>query len=118
MTQRRIQLKALKRRPGSTPERRTIVVFTEGVNSEPDYLRGMKRLPHIAKSTVITVEIAADHGVPRTLVECAVAKLQGLAHVKHPCGRMLDGEDSVRHADGGPDYSVPCRRMTISTGRS
>ena len=37
--QRRQRGKSLKRKVASRPELRTIVVFTEGKNSEPDYIK-------------------------------------------------------------------------------
>lgn len=54
---------------------RTVVVFTEGLNSEPDYVRGLKRLPHIAQDVALDIEIHPDHGVPLTLVKLAVRRL-------------------------------------------
>lgn len=66
----------LRRRAGALPERRTILIFTEGKNSEPDYLRGLKKLEHIAASTSVSVEIAAEHAVPLTLVKLAAERLK------------------------------------------
>lgn len=65
----------LKRRAGSRPERRTILIFTEGKNSEPDYLRGLRKLDHIASSTSVNVEISPHHGVPLTLVKYAAERV-------------------------------------------
>jgi hypothetical protein len=38
---RRTRAKDLRRRTASRPERRTIVVFCEGVVSEPNYVNGL-----------------------------------------------------------------------------
>lgn len=52
MRQRRREGKPLKRATASRPELRTVVVFCEGRNSEPDYINGgLKRLPEIAHNT-------------------------------------------------------------------
>lgn len=76
MSQRRRHGAAsLRRTGGRRPERRTILIFTEGKNSEPDYLRGLKKLDHIASSTSVSVEISPHHGVPLTLVEHAAERV-------------------------------------------
>jgi hypothetical protein len=74
MAPRRTRAKDLKRRVAVRPEKRTIVVHCEGEASEPDYLNGLKRLPHIKENIAITIEIDPGHGVPLTLVERAVAR--------------------------------------------
>jgi RloB-like protein len=76
MGARRRTAKSLGRRGGTRQERRTILVFTEGKNSEPDYLRGLKSLSHIASSTSVSIQVALEHAVPLTLVKCAVEKLK------------------------------------------
>ncbi len=68
----RRRAKPLKRVVGKRRELRTIVVFTEGMNSEPDYVNGMKKLPHIAKDIALNLELHPEHGVPLTLVKLAV----------------------------------------------
>lgn len=65
---RRGRSKPLKRRVASRKEFKTIVVFTEGQSSEPDYINALKRLPHIAGNVTLNVEIHPEHGVPVTLV--------------------------------------------------
>jgi hypothetical protein len=72
MTPRRTSAKDLRRLAESRPELRTIVVFCEGVASEPDYIRGLKRLEHIRRNAAIKIEIDPGSGVPLTLVERAV----------------------------------------------
>jgi len=74
MTSRRRQGKSLKRSVGQRPELRTIVVFTEGKNSEPDYVNGLRRLPHIAENIALNIEIHPEHGVPLTLVQLAAER--------------------------------------------
>ncbi|GAA2724031.1 RloB family protein [Actinocorallia aurantiaca] len=64
--------KPLKRTAAKRHELRTIVVFCEGVNSEPDYVNGLKRLPHVAENTALNVRIHPQQGVPLTLVQKAV----------------------------------------------
>lgn len=68
---RRDKAKPLKRSSERRPERRTIVAFTEGSKSEPDYIKALKALPHIAKNVALSIEIYPEHGVPYTLVRKA-----------------------------------------------
>ncbi|MFF0148763.1 RloB-like protein [Amycolatopsis sulphurea] len=74
MSPRRRQAASLKRTTAARPERRTIVVFTEGKNSEPDYVNGLKQLPHIARNVALNVELHPTHGVPLKLVRLAVER--------------------------------------------
>ncbi|MFD0656348.1 RloB family protein [Thermocatellispora tengchongensis] len=62
----------LKRVPEKRPELRTIIVFCEGRNSEPDYINGLKKLPHIAENTALSIQIHPEPGVPLTLVKRAI----------------------------------------------
>jgi hypothetical protein len=73
---RRTSAKDLRRRTANRPERKTIVVFCEGVASEPDYINGLKRLPAIRGNTAIEIEIDPEQGVPLTLVERAKDRLR------------------------------------------
>lgn len=50
------------------------MVFTEGKNSEPDYVNGLKRLPHVAENMSINLVLDPEHGVPLTLVQRAVER--------------------------------------------
>ncbi len=59
---------------GTRRELRTVVIFTEGRNSEPDYLNGLRRLPHIAGDVALNVELRPEHSVPLQLVEQAVKR--------------------------------------------
>ncbi|MEV6983789.1 RloB family protein [Sphaerisporangium sp. NPDC051017] len=68
----RRKAKDLKRKVASRPERKTVVVFCEGEASEPDYINGLKRLPHVRANTSVNIEIDPDKGVPLTLVRRAV----------------------------------------------
>ncbi|MEV0897567.1 RloB family protein [Actinoplanes sp. NPDC049802] len=72
--QRRKGGKPLKRVTGKRPELRTVVVFCEGTKSEPDYVNGIKRLPHVAANTALNLEIHPDQGAPITLVRMAVER--------------------------------------------
>jgi len=46
----------------------TILVVTEGMRTEPEYLHGFVSACHNPR---VTIQIAPEHGVPRTLVEIA-----------------------------------------------
>lgn len=71
---RRHQGKSLKRSTESRQELRTVVVFTEGKNSEPDYVNALKKLPHVVANVALSIEIFPQHGVPLTLVQMAKAQ--------------------------------------------
>jgi hypothetical protein len=71
---RRTRAKDLRRRAARRPERKTIVVFCEGVASEPDYINGLKRVEEIRDNTAINIEIHPERGVPLTLVRWAVER--------------------------------------------
>lgn len=51
-----------------------MVVFCEGIASEPDYLNAVKRLPEVRRDTSINIEIDPEQGVPLTLVMRAVER--------------------------------------------
>ncbi len=72
MSPRRTKAKDLRRRVGSRPERKTVVVFCEGRESEPDYINGLKRLPHIRADTAIVIEVDPEPGAPLNLVRRAI----------------------------------------------
>ncbi|CCH35747.1 RloB family protein [Actinosynnema sp. NPDC047251] len=74
MSPRRTGGKDLRRKIATRPERKTIVVFCEGIASEPDYINGLKRLSEVKGNTAINVEIDPDSGVPLTLVNLAIAR--------------------------------------------
>ena len=61
-----------KRRPGRRAAFRdpkpVILVVTEGEVTEPEYLRGFELACRNAR---VTIEVAPEHGVPKTLVELA-----------------------------------------------
>jgi len=67
--------KPLKRTAESRRELRTILVFCEGKNTEPDYVGGLKRLPQVQENTALNIEIHPDQGAPLTLVEMAVRRI-------------------------------------------
>ncbi len=76
MGQRRREAKPLKRKTARRAELRTVVVFCEGKNSEPDYVRGLKRLPEIASDISLNLELHPEPGVPLTLVQMAAERLR------------------------------------------
>ncbi|MDR1266576.1 MAG: RloB family protein [Propionibacteriaceae bacterium] len=65
--------KSLKRKVGTRPVKRIIVAFCEGEGSEPDYIKGLQRLPEVAGNAALSIELSDRHGVPYTLVDNAVA---------------------------------------------
>lgn len=71
---RRRKARPLRRVAGKRRELRTVVVFTEGQNSEPDYVNGLKKLPNIAEDVALNLELHHKHGVPLTLVKLAVER--------------------------------------------
>jgi hypothetical protein len=73
-TRRRQGGKPLRRATGTRSELRTIVVFCEGANSEPDYVNGLKRLPHVLRNTALNIEIHPKQGTPLTLVRMAAER--------------------------------------------
>jgi hypothetical protein len=46
----------------------TILVVSEGKITEPEYIRGLQRA---CRNPRVTIKIAPEHGVPKTLVDCA-----------------------------------------------
>ncbi len=74
MAIRRGQQKPLRRRAGTRPELRTLLVFCEGDKTEPDYLNGLRRLPEVRRNAAVKIEIDTDHGVPLTLVKLAAER--------------------------------------------
>lgn len=74
MTVRRTRAKDLKRKTAKRPERKTILIFCEGEASEPDYIKGLKRIPEIRQNTSINIEVDPNQGVPLTLVERAISQ--------------------------------------------
>jgi hypothetical protein len=74
MRERRRGGKSLKRVVGSRKELRTVVAFCEGQNSEPDYIKGLKKLPTIKENTSLNLVIFPEHGVPLTLVNKAIER--------------------------------------------
>jgi len=61
-----------RRRPGRRPAFRdpkpTILVVCEGKVTEPEYLRGLQS---VCRNPRVTIEVAKEHGVPKTLVKIA-----------------------------------------------
>ena len=74
MSPRRTRAKDLRRKTGTRPVRKTIVIFCEGEASEPDYINGLKNLPQVRRRTSVQIEIDPGHGVPLTLVRRAVER--------------------------------------------
>lgn len=98
------------------PELRTIVVFTEGSNSEPDYVNGLRRLPHIRGDVSLRLEIHPEHRVPLTLARMAISnpcfELWLILHHQdhHKFGHTAAVEGLSRSLDGRPGKSVDASR--------
>ncbi|MCM3882814.1 RloB family protein [Frankia sp. R82] len=58
------------------PEKKTFVIFCEGKLSEPDYINGIKKLPHVAANSAVSIEIDPERGVPLKLVQRAIERSQ------------------------------------------
>ncbi|MCK9876865.1 RloB family protein [Frankia sp. Ag45/Mut15] len=56
------------------PLKKTYVIFCEGRYSEPDYISGIKQLPHVAANSAISIEIDSERGVPLKLVQRAIER--------------------------------------------
>jgi hypothetical protein len=56
------------RRPPFRDPKPTILVVTEGEVTEPEYIDGLKRA---CRNPRVTVRLAKEHGVPKTIVEIA-----------------------------------------------
>ncbi|GAA1639860.1 RloB family protein [Nocardia ninae] len=52
------------------------MIFCEGINTEHDYLKAVKNLPHVRSNTSVRIELDPDQGAPLTLVQRAVARKQ------------------------------------------
>lgn len=52
-----------------------MVVFCEGKLTEPDYVRELKRLPHVRGNTSLDIEVSSQCGAPMTLVQQAIDRL-------------------------------------------
>lgn len=72
MGRRGIARRSLSRRGGMRPTRRTIVVFCEGTETEPEYVKGLKSLESIRARTAVRLELDPGHSAPLPLVEAAV----------------------------------------------
>ena len=104
VNERRRKPKPLKREVGKRPELRTIVVFTEGKNSEPDYVAGLKRLPHIADNVSLNIEVNPEHGVPLTLVQLAAERKED--REVDECWCIFDVEWPKHHPNLDPAISL------------
>jgi RloB-like protein len=104
MSARRRTGKGLRRSSGNRPEKRIIVVFSEGKNSEPDYVNGLKRLPHISDNVALNIDIHPEHGVPLTLVRLAVERRKD--REVDECWCLFDVEWPMNHPNLRPALSL------------
>lgn len=114
----------MSRKTGIRPELRTIVVFCEGKNSEPDYVNGLKRLRHIEGNAALNLELYPDQGVPLTLVRMAVARKRDpevdecwcLFDVEWPKNHphLAAALDLARANDVGLAISNPCFEVWLT----
>jgi len=63
----------LRRRPPSREPKSRLLVVCEGKKTEVRYFEDLRRA---VRSSLVDVEIHDEHGVPKTLVECAVRKMK------------------------------------------
>lgn len=68
MTQGRNRPRRPARRPGTVEPKRRLLAVCEGAVTEPEYIKGFSAL---RRNPLVEIEVAGDHGVPRTLVEAA-----------------------------------------------
>lgn len=94
---RRTSAKQLRRRVGVRPEYRTVVVFTEGKETECDYISALMKLPSVANDTALSIDIDPGHGIdPLTLVRHAAERLQ--SSEVDECWCVFDVEWPQHHA--------------------
>ena len=60
----------LKRRTGTRSPKRTFLIVCEGKETEPQYLRALKKLPEVREA--VSVDIQGPAGKPLQIVEAAV----------------------------------------------
>lgn len=62
----------LARKVATRRPRKTLVVFCEGERTEPLYLEALKKHPKVKDVAAVDLHIAAEHGMPETLVFSAI----------------------------------------------
>jgi hypothetical protein len=69
----RTDARSLTRKIATRKPRKTLVVFCEGVRTEPEYLDALKRQPWVRDVAAVDLRVETRHGgsVPRTLVALA-----------------------------------------------
>lgn len=72
------------------------MVFCEGEASEPDYIKGLKRLPQVRANTALDIEIDPGVGVPLVLVNRAIDRLSRDDEVDE-CWCVFDVESPRPH---------------------
>lgn len=72
------------------------MVFCEGKNSEPDYVKGLKKIPEVAENTSLKIELDPEQGTPMTLVERAVRRKRDDTEVDE-CWCIFDVESPRPH---------------------
>ena len=72
-SRRRPGARPLKRRVAIRKPRKTLLIFCEGEQTEPDYLDALKRQPSVREKAAVDLRVERGHGgsVPLTLVEMA-----------------------------------------------
>lgn len=66
--------RSLSRRVGTRPERKTVVVFCEGSETEPAYVAGLRRLQSVRDRSAVVIELDPRHAVPLPLVRAAAER--------------------------------------------
>ena len=102
---RRTSAKQLHRRTGVRHEYRTVVVFTEGRETECDYISALTKLPHVMQNTALSVNIDPEHGIdPLTMVKRAAKRRQNPE--VDECWCVFDVEWPQHHPHLGEAYSL------------
>ena len=117
------KIASLKRRKAVSGPKRRFVVFCEGKNTEPAYLKALKR---ICSSTIIDVQIHPGVGVPHTIATKAVelAESQGISRRRRLKKNSFEEHDqvwAVFDKDEHPKYEEAverCESKGIGVGRS
>jgi hypothetical protein len=116
MSPRRTRAKDLRRRTAVRPERKTIVVFCEGLVSEHDYIKGLKSLPEIRGCTAIQIEIDPDQGVPLTLVQRARDRIRD--DEVDECWCVFDAEPYMKRREAAVARAVALDKRHLKNGTS
>lgn len=89
--------RGLSRIAGSRPLRRRVLVFTEGTNTEPQYINALKRTDLVKRNSHVSIAVSPEHGSPMNLVQAALRTQKGNEYDDIWC--LFDVEAPVPHGD-------------------